>query len=144
MAHKRHIRLVLNTEKLLVVWVYSNFFNHTYVDASRSIARKTFCWIAMDYPSTTMIRLARELLQQEEFGEYMVSNIALVNLADQPKLLGFFTKVNNLFNESFKTGGFEQSRNAVKQLGFLRQTTIRTSSHYGRGTNYFLNVYVRF
>ena len=93
--------------------------------------------------------LARELLQQEEFGDYLVSNIVLgKSWRINRNFLGFFLSINNLFDEEFKTGGFEQSRNAnFRELRQEFSNPIRQFGPkywYGRGTNYFLNVYVRF
>ncbi|GIR50295.1 MAG: hypothetical protein CM15mP59_0370 [Flavobacteriaceae bacterium] len=76
-------------------------------------------------PLMTMTRVGKRTLQQEEFGEYMVSNIvAGKSWRINRNFLGFFLSVNNLFDEAFKTGGFEQSRNAILEnsvKSFLRQ-----------------------
>ena len=94
--------------------------------------------------------LARELLQQEEFGEYFASNLVLgkswrINYGNY---VGFFLSVNNIFDSVFKTGGFEQSRNAnfreLRQDFASPKRQFGPKYWYGRGTNYFLNVYVRF
>jgi hypothetical protein len=56
--------------------------------------------------------------------------------------------VNNLFNETYKTGGFEQSRNA-NYTALLKDATAEMRRFgpkywHGRGTTYFLNAYIRF
>jgi hypothetical protein len=62
--------------------------------------------------------------------------------------LGVFLSVNNLLNETYKTGGFEQSRNA-NYNALLEDATAEMRRFgpkywYGRGTTYFLNSYIRF
>ena len=128
----------------------TNFFNHTYVDASPINRTQNFLLDSDGLPFNDYDPdLARELLQQEEFGEYMVSNIVLgKSWRINRNFLGFFLSINNLFNESFKTGGFEQSRNAnfreLRQEFSSPKRQFGPKYWYGRGTNYFLNVYVRF
>jgi hypothetical protein len=128
----------------------TNFFNNTYVDASPINRTQNFLLDSDGLPFNDYDPdIARELLQQEEFGEYMVSNIVLgKSWRINRNFLGFFLSINNLFNEQFKTGGFEQSRNAnFRELRQEFSNPIRQFGPkywYGRGTNYFLNVYVRF
>lgn len=89
------------------------------------------------------------LLAQEKF-----DNIFLVNLVGgkswkiKDKYFGFFASINNLLDEEFKTGGFEQSRKAnFGELAEDQEREIPTFGNkywYGRGTSYYLNFYVRF
>ena len=128
----------------------TNFFNHTYVDASPINRTQNFLLDSDGLPFNDYNQdLARELLQQEEFGQYMVSNIVLgKSWRINRNFLGFFLSVNNLFDQAFKTGGFEQSRNAnfreLRQEFSNPKRQFGPKYWYGRGTNYFLNVYVRF
>ena len=128
----------------------TNFFNHTYVDASPINRTQNFLLDSDGLPFNDYDpELARELLQQEEFGEYMVSNIVLgKSWRINRNFFGFFLSVNNLFDEAFKTGGFEQSRNAnfreLRQEFSSPKRQFGPKYWYGRGSNYFLNLYVRF
>ena len=62
--------------------------------------------------------------------------------------VGFFASINNILDQKYRTGGFEQGRNANYQQ--LLQDTNKPKRvfgpkyWYGRGTNYFLNLYFRF
>ena len=62
--------------------------------------------------------------------------------------IGFFASINNLLDKDYKTGGFEQGRNANYRQ--LRDDTSNdkpvfgSKYWYGRGTTYFMNVYFRF
>ncbi|HZW62747.1 MAG TPA: TonB-dependent receptor, partial [Flavobacteriaceae bacterium] len=98
-----------------------------------------------DYDET----LARELLKQEEFGNYMVVNlVGGKSWKIDDYYVGFFASIGNVFNEKYKTGGFEQGRNAnFRQLRddqALDTPVFGGKYWYARGTNYFLNLYFRF
>ena len=129
----------------------TNFFRNTYVDASPINRTQNFILDSDGLPFNDYDpELASELLRQEEFGEYFVSNIVLGKSwrISYGKYFGFFLSVNNLFDSVFKTGGFEQSRNAnfreLRDDFALPKRLFGPKYWYGRGTNYFLNLYVRF
>ena len=93
--------------------------------------------------------IARELLKQEKFNEYMVVNlIGGKSWKIDDYFVGFFASINNLLDKEYKTGGFEQGRNAnYRELRDDVNNPKRVFGPkywYGRGTTYFLNVYVRF
>ena len=92
--------------------------------------------------------VARELLKQERFEDYFTVNMVggkSWKIGD--RYLGLFMSINNLLNEIYKTGGFEQGRSANFR------TLLEDVSHpkrvfgpkywYGRGTTYFLNLNLR-
>jgi len=62
--------------------------------------------------------------------------------------ISVFASVNNLLDTVFKTGGFEQGRNAnYRELrdDMALETPVFGSKYwYGRGATYFLNVNYRF
>jgi hypothetical protein len=62
--------------------------------------------------------------------------------------IGFFTSVNNVLNVVYKTGGFEQSRNAnfreVNQDVSSGTPAFAPRFFYGYGRTYFINLYVNF
>lgn len=92
---------------------------------------------------------ARMLLKQEKFDP-----VTLVNLVGgkswriSGKTFGFFASINNVFDQSYKTGGFEQARNAnFQQLSddFIGGTrSFGPKYFYGYGRTYFINLYVNF
>lgn len=94
----------------------------------------------------------RRLLKQEKFDP-----ITLVNLvggkswrvsAKNRNTVGFFASINNVFDFEYKTGGFEQARNANFQQ--LQQDftgparSFGPKYFYGYGRTYFVNVYFNF
>jgi hypothetical protein len=128
----------------------ANFFDNTYIDISPLTRTKNFTGEFdgiqfNDYDDD----LARKLLKQEQFDNYM-----LVNLVGGKSwridnyFVGFFASVNNLLDVVHKTGGFEQGRNSnFRQLRddqALDTPVFGSKYWYGRGTTYFVNVYIRF
>ena len=132
------------------IGVTSNFFTNTYVDVSPLTRTQNF-YLAQDgLPFNDYdINIARDLLRQEKFDDYMVVNmIGGKSWRIDDYFVGFFASVNNILDQKYRTGGFEQGRNANYQQ--LLQDTNKPKRvfgpkyWYGRGTNYFLNLYFRF
>jgi len=93
--------------------------------------------------------LARELLKQESFDEYMVVNLTggkSWKVGDY--FIGLFASVNNLLDKEYKSGGFEQGRNAnyreLRDDNANPKRVFGPRYWYGRGTTYFLNLNFRF
>ncbi len=127
-----------------------NFFTNTYVDASPLTRSSNF---TTDFDGNTFNDydedLARELLKQEKFDDYFVVNLTggkSWRVGDY--FIGLFASVNNLLDEEYKTGGFEQGRNAnFRQLRddkALDTQVFGSKYWYGRGTTYFVNLNFRF
>lgn len=92
---------------------------------------------------------ARELLKQEKFDAVTLLNVTGgKSWRINSYTLGFFASVNNVLDKSYKTGGFEQARNAnFRQLN--QDVSSKTPSFapkyfYGNGRTYFVNLYVNF
>jgi len=93
--------------------------------------------------------IARQLLQQEKFDNYMVINmIGGKSWKIGNQFISIFASFGNLFNAKYKSGGFEQGRNAnYRQLKEDKELNIPVFGNkywFGRGTTYFLNVNYRF
>ncbi len=128
----------------------ANFFDNTYVDVSPLTRTSNFYQDADGLPFGDYDEdLARDLLKQEKFDNYMVVNlVGGKSWKIDDYFIGFFASVNNLLDKTYKTGGFEQGRNAnFRQLRDDSQndTPVFGSKYwYGRGATYFVNVYFRF
>jgi hypothetical protein len=128
----------------------ANFFDDTYIDISPLTRTKNFYLDSDGLPFNDYdADLARELLKQEKFKSYMnVNLIGGKSWKIDDYYIGFFASINNLFDEVYRTGGFEQGRNAnYRQLrdDVSNDTPVFGSKYwYGRGTTYFMNVYFRF
>jgi hypothetical protein len=128
----------------------TNFFSKTYVDVAPLNRSANFYEDADGLPfSDYDPELARELLKQEKFDDYMVVNLVggkSWKIGD--KFVSVFATVNNLLGEEYKSGGFEQGRNAnFRQLRddkALDTPVFGNKYWYGRGATYFLNVNLRF
>ncbi|MFY9241533.1 MAG: TonB-dependent receptor [Polaribacter sp.] len=128
----------------------ANFFTNTYVDVAPLTRSSNFYEDADGLPFADYDpALARDLLQQEKFDDYMVVNlIGGKSWKIGDKFISVFATVNNLLNQEYKSGGFEQGRNAnFRQLRddkALDNPVFGNKYWYGRGTTYFLNVNLRF
>ena len=128
----------------------ANFFTNTYVDISPLTRSTNFTTdfdgnVFNDYDED----LARALLTQERFDNYMVVNlVGGKSWKIGSQYISVFASVNNLLDTVFKTGGFEQGRNAnYRELrdDMALETPVFGSKYwYGRGATYFLNVNYRF
>ncbi len=133
------------------VGVTANYFSNAYIDVSNLARSANF---TTDFDGQSIVNydpsIAKALLKQEQFDDYMLVNVVggkswKVN----NYFLGFFATINNVLNQQFKTGGFEQSR--IAKYGRLQEDQSRETGpifgsryFYGNGTTYYLNVYVRF
>ena len=94
-------------------------------------------------------KTAKSLLRQEQFDPYFLLNVVGGKSWRLKKFyLGFFAGINNVLNTRYKTGGFEQARNA-NYTGLLeedkRAIPIFGNKYWlGTGTTYFTNFYIRF
>lgn len=128
----------------------ANFMSNAYIDISPLQRSSNFYTDFDGMPFNDYDpNVARELLRQEKIGGYMVTNlVGGKSWRINNSFISVFASVNNLFNTVFKTGGFEQGRNAnYRQL--LADKSLDTQVFgprywYGRGTTYFLNVNFRF
>ncbi|WP_370477636.1 carboxypeptidase regulatory-like domain-containing protein [Tamlana flava] len=128
----------------------ANFFANTYIDVSPLTRSSNFSTdfdgnVFNDYDED----LARTLLKQERFNDYMVVNLAGgKSWKIGEYYVGLFVSVNNLLDEVYKTGGFEQGRNAnyreLRDDKALNTPVFGPKYWYGRGTTYFLNLNFRF
>ncbi len=128
----------------------ANLFDDTYLDISPLTRTSNF---TSDFDGNAFNDydevLARQLLKQEKFNDYVVVNLTGgKSWKINDYYIGFFASVNNLLDQKYKTGGFEQGRNAnFRQLRddqALSTPVFSPKYWYGRGTTYFVNIYIRF
>ncbi len=132
--------------------ITGNYFNDTYIDVSPILRSAAFF---TDNDGLPIINydpvVAKNLLHQEEFGDYFIANAIggkSWKISKQHAYIGFTLGISNIFNQHFRTGGFEQARTGgFNQLNedFNRPKRLFGAKYwFGRGTNYFLNMYYRF
>jgi hypothetical protein len=128
----------------------ANYFSNAYIDVSPLARTKNFYMDNDGMPySDYDPEKARTLLKQEKFDDYMLVNlVGGKSWKVKDYYIGFFATISNVFNQEYKTGGFEQGRNAdYKSLSKDVSNDPRVFGPkywYGYGANYYLNLYVRF
>lgn len=128
----------------------ANFFADTYVDVSPLTRTQNFFLDTDGLPFNDYDPdLARDLLRQERFDNYMVINaIGGKSWKIGDKYISLFVSLNNLLNQKYKSGGFEQGRSAnyqsLKEDAANPKRVFGPKYWYGRGPTYFLNLNYRF
>ena len=89
--------------------------------------------------------LAKQLLQQEQFKSYNVINlVGGKSWKINDYYVSIFASISNIQNTKYKTGGFEQGRNAnyreLRDDKALDKPIFGAKYWYGRGATYFLNM----
>ena len=128
----------------------ANFFAEIYVDVSPLTRTQNFYLDTDGLPfSDYDPDLARELLRQERFDDYMVINaVGGKSWKIGDYYVSLFVSLNNILNQKFKSGGFEQGRSAnyqsLKEDAGNPKRVFGPKYWYGRGPTYFLNLNFRF
>jgi len=133
------------------VGITTNYFSNAYIDVSNITRSANF---TSDYDGLTFNdydpEVARGLLKQEEFDDYFLVNIVGgKSWRINDYFVGFFATINNVLDEEYKTGGFEQSRNSnyrnlLEDKSRDNGEIFGSRYFFGNGTTYYLSVYVRF
>ncbi|MDP3312244.1 TonB-dependent receptor [Lutibacter sp.] len=133
----------------------ANYLANNYISISPLLRTKNFYLDGDEVPfldSDTGVEITqnqvRALLKQEKFNATVLINVVGgKSWKINNYYLGFFAGINNMLGKVFKTGGFEQSRNAnyieLKQDQSLLNPIFGSKYWYGNKTSYFLNFYVR-
>lgn len=124
-----------------------NYLTDNYIDVS-PISRTSQFYInpanGFPFPEATSER-GNELLKQEKFDPITLLNInGGKSWRIYKKYIGLFASVNNVLNSVYKTGGFEQSRNAnfraLNQDVSSGTPSFGPKYYYCYGRTYFLNL----
>ena len=130
-----------------------NYLSDNYLDVS-NIKRTNNYYTSADNSNLLQPidqNLANKYLEQEKFDPF-----TLVNLVggkswriQQKYTIGLFANVNNVFDVTYKTGGFEQSRNATYRQDYEDHQSTGPSVFgpkyfYGYGRTYMVNIYLTF
>ncbi len=128
----------------------TNYFSNAYINISPFARTSNFYQDSDGLPFNDYDEsVAKKLLKQERFDDYFIINlIGGKSWRVGRYYIGFFASVSNLFNQEYKTGGFEQTRNANYRKALeesQRQTPVFGPKYfYGLGTSYYINTYIRF
>lgn len=127
----------------------ANYLASNYIDVSALLRTDNFLIdpeTGNQFLEATDAR-TRQLLKQEKFEDFF-----LINLTGGKSwkignsTFGFFASVNNVFDKIYKTGGFEQARNA-NYRNLNQDVSSGTPSFgpryfYGYGRTFFVNLYI--
>lgn len=134
-------------------WIATNasYLADNYIDISPITRTSSFYTnpaSGFTFPEATEER-AQTLLKQEKFDPILLLNlIGGKSWRIKSKTLGLFASINNVLDTQYKTGGYEQARNAnFRQLN--QDVSSGTPSFgnkyfYGYGRTYFVNLYFNF
>lgn len=128
----------------------ANFFSGAYIDISPLSRTRNFYTDIDGLPIYNYDEnIAEELLRQEQFDNYMLMNmVGGKSWRLKNRFVGIFGSLNNILNSSYKTGGYEQSRNVnytlLKADMERKQPIFAPKYWFGYGTTYYAHVYYRF
>jgi len=129
----------------------ANYLANNYIDVSAILRTNNFVQnplTGFDFPEATPER-TRALLRQEQFDAFYLFNLqGGKSWRIGKQTVGFFANINNLLNKTYKTGGFEQARNAnyrnLNQDVSSGNPTFAPRYFYGYGRTFFVNLYINF
>jgi len=131
--------------------VTGNYFSHAFIDVNNLARSANFSSDFDGQPFNDYDEvLGRELLQQEQIEPYALFNVVGgKSWRIGGYYVGFFASVNNVLNQEYKTGGFEQGRNTNyrtirEDRGRVHGPLFGNRYFFGSGTTYYINAYVRF
>ena len=133
------------------VGLTTNYLANNYANISTITRTKSFYLdpeTGENFPEATEENVNNLLRQKPLDNFYLLNVVGGKSWLKKGKYIGIFASVNNLFDQVFRTGGYEQSRNG--NFGQLRQDNLSGSPSfapkywYGYGRTYFLNVAISF
>lgn len=131
----------------------ANYLDQIYIDAAPIMRTNNFYRNPTDpfglpFGEATEERAA-ELLKQQQFPSYFLFNLqGGKSWRVDGTTIGFFASINNVLDQTYKTGGFEQARNSnfreLNQDMSHGTPSFGPKYFYGYGRTYFVNFYVQF
>jgi hypothetical protein len=126
-----------------------NYLANSFIDISPISRTATFYKnpeSGFNFPEATEER-AKELLTQEAFDPTTLLNISGgKSWRVKGKNIGLFATINNVLDLTYKTGGYEQARNAnfrqLNQDDSSGTPNFGNKYFYGYGRTYFVNLYI--
>lgn len=126
-----------------------NYLSNNYLDVAPLLRTSKYITDSDEANFPYDAALSASYLAQEKFEAF-----TLVNLVGgktwriKEKTLGLFANVNNVFDIQYKTGGFEQARNASYSELYKDHTgptrSFGPKYFYGYGRTFMVNVYLNF
>jgi len=126
-----------------------NHFEHAYIGVAPILRTKNFYSDADGQPINNFDpEVAEVLLEQETIAPYSILNlVGGKSWKFGNKYAGFFVSINNLTKTLYKTGGFEQARNAnyttLLEDKSREKPLFGPKYWFGYGTTFFTSIYFR-
>jgi hypothetical protein len=129
-------------------WVSAsaNYLANNYANISTITRTQSFLIdpeTQLRFPDATDENVQKLLNQQPLDNFYLLNMVGGKSWLKKGKYISVFASVNNLFDTTFRTGGYEQSRNGnygqLKQDNFSGNPSFAPKYWYGFGRTYFLN-----
>lgn len=128
-----------------------NYFSNAYIDVSKLRRTSDFYTDVDGLPFNDYDPvISRVLLKQEQLPDYFLVNaVGGKSWRIKGYYIGLFASINNLLNQDYKTGGFEDSRRASYRQQLEEQNRpygpiFGNRYFFGSGATYYINIYVRF
>lgn len=100
------------------------------------------------FPGATQDNVDKLLLQEPMESFYLLNLVGGKSWLKKGKYISVFASINNVFDTTFKTGGYEQSRNGnfgqLQEDNLSGRPSFGTKYWYGYGRTYFLNLALSF
>ena len=131
---------------MTVNYFYDSFIDLSYLRRTTDFHTDTDGLPFNDYNE----EIARGLLSQESFSDYLLMNIVGGKSWKAPNcIIGFFASIGNVLDQEYVSGGFENSRNSsYRQLLDEERREhgplFGNKYFFGYGTSYYINTYIRF
>ena len=131
--------------------VTANYLGNNYANIS-TITRTDSFYLDPDtgvnFPEATKENVTELLAQKPLDNFYLLNMVGGKSWLKKGKYIGLFVSVNNLFDTTFRTGGYEQSRKGnyrqLKQDNASGSPSFAPKYWYGYGRTYFLNLAISF
>ena len=127
-----------------------NYFSNTYVSQSNLRHSSDFAIDKDGLPFNDYNQeTARRLLQQEQLNDYFLVNVVGgKSWKIKRYYLGVFASINNALDQTYRTGGFENSRRASYRQQLKEQAKglplFGNRYFFGNGATFYLNLYLKF
>lgn len=129
----------------------TNYLANNFINISTITRTQSFLLDAdtgQRFPDATDENVTRILKQQKLDGFYLLNVVGGKSWIVNKKYISAFVSVNNVFDQVFKSGGYEQSRNGnygqLKQDNLSGTPSFAPKYWYGYGRTYFLNLAISF
>jgi hypothetical protein len=127
----------------------ANYLSNNYLDVAPLIRTSQFITNSDEANFPYDAALSASYLAQEKFNSFTLLNlVGGKTWRIKEKTLGLFANINNVFDVQYKTGGFEQARNAsYSELYKDHQGPTRSFGpkyFYGYGRTFMVNIYLNF